>query len=73
MWILVDVSNGGALEIQNAGKVYFWTFKTKDLATKFKRRVSRRKFGAELIGPFRFEQVTTLKKQTGLYNVLVRE
>jgi len=53
-WILIDISNGDALDIQNARKVYFWSFETKADALRHKRWQARRKNGARLLGPFRF-------------------
>lgn len=53
MWILIDISNGDALEVKNAGKIYYWTFETKALALKFKRDTAKKKYGATLVGPFK--------------------
>lgn len=52
-YVLIDVSNGGALEPRTASKVYFWTFRTLKEARRFLKNQKRVKHAAELIGPFR--------------------
>lgn len=72
MWVLIDTSNGDALEVKSASKVYFWTFRTKKLASQFKRSTKRRKHGATLVGPFQVERCQTVKQFNGKYYALTK-
>lgn len=56
MWILVDVSNGDALEISNAEKLYWWQFESYATAVRH-QKASKEASGARLVGPFEVTQI----------------
>lgn len=71
MWILIDMSNGGATDPRTAGKIYFWTFKTKKAALYHKSQGKQRNW-AECIGPFKVRDIISSPGTGGSYKVLER-
>lgn len=52
-YVLLDVSNGDALEPRNAARIYFWEFPSLSKAQAFLKRHTKLKSHSELIGPFK--------------------
>lgn len=75
MYVLIDVTNGDALEIKTAAKIYFWAFKTLKQAKEHLRKQNREaeKYGskARLVGPFRLDTMV-VASQGAEYNELRR-
>lgn len=67
MYFLIDVSNGGAAEIETAAKIYMWKFKTLKSAQKFLKKHKKGKHAAKLVGPFNERFVVRISKENADY------
>lgn len=73
MYIIYDLSNGGALEIKTAGKIYYWVFSDIKQARKFLKNAKRRKNSPEYSQIFTVEYSHFNPKVNGLYECQVQK
>lgn len=69
-YILIDISNGDALEPRGASRIYFWEFQTLQKAHDFLVKHNSLKSHSELVGPF--EVGPGIERFGGTYRFLER-
>lgn len=69
-YVLLDLSNGDALEPRGAARIYFWEFRTLPKAQDFLKEHNKVKGHSELTGPFKVKYGT--KMHGGIYYAMDR-